>query len=63
MLLQVGVPRHHRHEIGHERGYLALEDGRIAAYDVRFVDVRVVQLGDHWVRECSAISLVNVQNE
>lgn len=62
MLLQIGVPRHHRHKVSDERGYLALEDGRIAANDVRLVDVGVVQLGDHWCenRDCE---LFWVQNE
>lgn len=44
-VLLVG-PRHHVDEIGHKRRNATLEDGRIAQYDVLFVDIRLVVLLD-----------------
>lgn len=49
ILLLIGVPRNDLNEIGHKRRYQTLDDGRIAAYHVLLVHVRLVVLGDDWV--------------
>lgn len=44
----VGIdPSHHVHVVGHERGNLTLENGRIAAYRELIVNLNLKVLGDH----------------
>lgn len=48
MLFGVGVPRHDRHKVRHKRWDLAFQHRRIATNNIRFVDIRIVQLGHHY---------------